>query len=166
MIFDDLQAGASVFLDANIPIYHFTNHAKYGAPCTRLLERIENQEIQGFTIAHSLADVAHRVMTIEAMGRFTWPATGLAARLKKHHAEIPNLRLYQQATAKVSQLGIQVLSVTENLVLAATNVSEQFELLTGDALIAAAMHQQGLAKLASDDADFDRVAGITRYAPV
>ncbi len=68
MTFDDLQAGDSVFMDANTLIYHFTNHAKYGAPCTRLVERIENQEIQGFTISHCLADVAHRIMTIEAMG--------------------------------------------------------------------------------------------------
>ena len=166
MIFDDLLAGDSVFLDANTLIYHFTSHPKYGAPCTRLLERIETQEIQGFTIAHCLADVAHRVMTIEAMGRLSWPATGLAARLKKHHAEIPNMRLYQPATAKVGQLGIQVLAVTEHLVLAATNVSQQFELLTGDALVVAAMRQRGLAKLASEGSDFDRVAGIIRYAPV
>ncbi len=96
----------------------------------------------------------------------SWPAAGLAARLKKHHAEIPNLRLYQQATAKVGQLSIQILPVTEQLVLHATNFSERFELLTGDALIVAAMRQQGLTNLASEDADFDRVAGISRYAPV
>jgi predicted nucleic acid-binding protein len=166
MTFDDLQSGDSVFVDANTLIYHFTNHAKYGDPCTRLVERIENQEIEGFSISHCLADVAHRVMTIEAMGRLGWPVAGLAARLKKHHAEIPKLSLYQQASAKVGQMGIQVLSVTEQMVLAATTFSKQFELLTGDALIVAAMRQHGLTKLASEDADFDRVQGITRYAAV
>jgi predicted nucleic acid-binding protein len=105
-------------------------------------------------------------MTIEAMGRLGWPASGLAARLKKHHAEIPKLSLYQPATAKVGQLGIQVLPVLEQLVLAATLCSEQFELLTGDALIVALMRQQGLSKIATEDADFDRVPGLTRYAPV
>jgi predicted nucleic acid-binding protein len=166
MTFDDLQTGNAVFVDANTLIYHFTSHAKYGAPCTRLLERIENQEIQGFSISHCLADVAHRVMTIEAMGHFGWPAAGLASRLKKHHTEIPKLRLYQPATAKVSQLGIQVLPVTEQLVLTATSFSQKFELLTGDALIVAAMRQHGLTMIASEDADFDRVPGLTRYAPV
>src|SRR4051812_14060404 len=105
-------------------------------------------------------------MTIEAMGRLGWPVSGLAARLKKHHAEIPKLSLYQQAAAKLGPLGIRVLPVTEQVVLAATAISQQFELLTGDAMIVALMHQQGLTKIASADGDFDRVPGLTRYGPV
>jgi predicted nucleic acid-binding protein len=166
MTFADLPMGAAVFVDANTLIYHFTNHPKYGAACTALLERIEHKEIQAFMSAHCLADVAHRVMTLEAMGKLGWPSSGLAARLKKHHAEIPKLVLYQQATAGVGQLGIQVLPIAESLVLAATNVSHQHELLTGDALVVAVMRLHGLTSLASEDADFDRVPGIRRYAPV
>jgi predicted nucleic acid-binding protein len=165
MTFADLQPGDALFLDANALVYHFTNHPKYGPACTALLERIENQELQGFTSTDCLADVAHRVMTVEAMRRFGWPAAGLAARPKKHHAEIPKLTLYQQAVARVGQFGVQVLAITEPLVLAATKFSEQFELLTGDALVVAVMRQQGLTLLASEDADFDRVPGLTRYAP-
>jgi predicted nucleic acid-binding protein len=166
MTFADLQSGEAIFVDANTLIYHFTNHSKYGAACTALVERIEFKEIHGFTSSHCLSDVAHRIMTIEAMGRLGWPVSGLAARLKKHRGEIPKLGLYQQATAKVAQLGIQVLPLSGALVLDATNFSQQFELLTGDALIVATMHQQGLTKLASEDADFDRVLGLTRYASV
>ena len=69
MIFTDLAAGDAVFVDANTLIYHFTNHPKYGPACTTLVERIEQKEITGFTSSHCLADVAHRIMTIEAMGR-------------------------------------------------------------------------------------------------
>jgi predicted nucleic acid-binding protein len=166
MTFADLQLGDLIFLDANTLIYHFVNHPKYGAACTALVERIEHKEIQGFTSSHCLADVAHRVMTIEAMTRQSWPLTGLAARLKKHHSEIPKLGLYQQATVKIGQLGIQVLPVSETVVLAATNFSQQFELLTGDALVVAIMRQHRLTNLASEDADFDRVPGLIRYAPV
>jgi predicted nucleic acid-binding protein len=165
MTFLDLQTGDAVFVDANTLIYHFTNQPQYGPACTALVERIENNELQGFTSAHCLADVAHRIMTLEAMGRFGWPAAGLAARLKKHATEIPKLSLYQQATTKVGQLGIQVLPVSGQLVLAATSFSQQYELLTGDALIVAVMRQQGLARLAGEDSDFDRVPGLTRYAP-
>ncbi len=162
MTFADFQPGDAVFVDANVLIYHFTNHPRYGAACTTLVERMELQEIQGFTSSLCLADVAHRIMALEAMSRFTWPASGLAARLKKHHASIPQLSLYQAAAAKVGQVGIQVLPVSEPLVLAVTHVSQQCELLTGDALIVALMRQHGLTKLASEDADFDRVPGITR----
>ena len=127
MRFADLQKGDAVFVDANVLVYHFTNHPAYDAACTAPVERIELKELQGYTSSHCLADVAHRLMTIEAMGLFTWPASGLAARLKKHHASIPQLSLYQTATAKVGQLGIQVLPVSESLVLAATQLSQQFE---------------------------------------
>jgi predicted nucleic acid-binding protein len=166
MTFNDIPAGATVFLDANTLIYHFPNHPRYGAVCTSLVERIEQKEIQGFTSTDCLADLAHRLMTIEAMGHFNWPATGLAARLRKHHAEIPRLSLYKQATARVTQLGINVLPITEPLVVAATDFSSQYGLLTGDALIIAVMRHHGLTQLASLDDDFDRVPGVTRFALV
>lgn len=165
MTFDDLQTGDAVFLDANVLIYHYTNHPRFGAACTRLVERIELKDLDGFTSAHALADIAHRIMTLEAMTRLSWPATSLAARLKKHHNEIPNLTHYAQAIAKVNQLGVRVLPVSEQLVIAAAAISQQFELLTGDALVVAFMQQQGLINLASEDDDFDRVTGITRFAP-
>ena len=51
-------------------------------------------------------------------------------------------------------------------VFRAAEFSRQHGLLTNDALIAAIMHDHGLIHLASNDPDFDRVPGITRYAPV
>jgi predicted nucleic acid-binding protein len=52
------------------------------------------------------------------------------------------------------------------LVTAAASISQQHELLSGDALIIAVMQAQGLTDLASHDSDFDRMPRITRYAPV
>jgi len=123
-------------------------------------------DLQGFISASILADVSHRLMTIEAMILFGWAANGLAARLRNNHAEIPKLSLYRSAVAKIPQLGIQTLATTESLVLAATVLSQQHELLTGDALILATMQQHGLSNLASMDADFDRVPGLTRFCAI
>jgi predicted nucleic acid-binding protein len=39
-------------------------------------------------------------------------------------------------------------------------------LLTNDGLIVAVMQANGLSNLASNDTDFDRVPGPTRYGPV
>ena len=47
MTFADLALGASVFLDANTLLYHFTADAQFGAACTDLVERIERQELVG-----------------------------------------------------------------------------------------------------------------------
>jgi predicted nucleic acid-binding protein len=163
--FVQIPPTTALFLDANTLIYHFSNELTYGPACTQLIKRVELGDLSGFTSAHALADVAHRLMTLEAMNRNVWPQAGLAARLRKHHSEIPKLSIYQQAIARVPLLGIQVLPIAHPAVEAATLLSQQHELLTGDALIVAIMRQHGLTNLASRDPDFDRVPGITRYAP-
>jgi predicted nucleic acid-binding protein len=58
-----------------------------------------------------------------------------------------------------------VLPILEQHVMQASQLSRAYELLSGDALIVALMQQHTLTKLASNDDDFDRVPGITRYAP-
>jgi predicted nucleic acid-binding protein len=165
MTFDDLVSPADVFLDANTFIYHFTADPRWGAACTRLLERIEHQELRGFLSTHVLADVVHRLMTTEAMDRLGWPATRLAARLRKHHVEIPKLTVFPRALVKIAQIGIRVLPILEPHVIQAAQLSRVHELLTGDALVVAVMQANGLTNLASLDGDFDRVPGLTRYAP-
>ena len=166
MIFDEIPSGADVFLDANTFIYHFTGDSAYGVSCTRLIERIEQGDLRGYTSAEVVSDAAHRMMTIEAMERYGWPIAGLAARLRKHHAEIPKLTLFQQAVEQVPRLGIRVWDIKLDLVLTAVKLSRQHELLSGDALIVAVMQSNGLTNLASNDSDFERVPGLTRYTPV
>jgi predicted nucleic acid-binding protein len=48
----------------------------------------------------------------------------------------------------------------------AADISQQFGLLTNDALVVSVMRNHGLTLLASHDADLDRVPGLTRYTPV
>jgi predicted nucleic acid-binding protein len=166
MNFANIPPGEAVFIDANVLIYHFTSDPKYGTACTQLVKGVELQQLRGFTSAHVLADVAHRLMTLEAMQRLGWPPTGLAVRLRKHHAEIPTLTVYGQAITDLPHLRIQVFPLTQGLVEAAALLSQQHELLTDDALVISVMQQHGLTSLASEDSDFDRVPGITRYSPV
>ena len=165
MTFDDITDGESVFLDANTLIFHFTAHPIMGAACTGLVERIERLALQGYTSSHALADVSHRLMTIEAMSRCGWPPTSLAARLRKQHDEIPNLTAYAAAITKIPQMQIKVLPVTVDLVTSAASMSHRYELLTGDATIVAIMQHWNLTNLATQDADFDRVPWIARYSP-
>ena len=165
MTFGQVPAAAAVFLDANTLVYHFTNHPTFGPACTQLLKRVEHQHLTGFISTHVLSEVAHRLMTLDAVHQFGWPPTGIAARLRKHHVEIPKLTLHVQAVAQISLMGIQAVAINPPLVEAATLASQQFELLTGDALVVAVMQAHGLTHLASNDADFDRVPWLTRYQP-
>src|SRR5713101_6697509 len=62
MTFADFVAGDTLFLDANTLVYHFGPDPVFGPPCTQLVQRIENQELQAFTSTHILGEVAHRLM--------------------------------------------------------------------------------------------------------
>jgi predicted nucleic acid-binding protein len=166
MTFDAIPAGLALFVDANPLLYYFTAHAQYGAACQKLLDRIENQEITGFTSAHVLAEVVHRLMTVEACQSFGWPVRGIARRLRHHPAEVQQLTRARQAVDEITLIGLDVLPVGKAHVSLAPDISRQTGLLCGDALVVAVMRDRGLAHLASQDADFDRVPGITRYAPV
>jgi predicted nucleic acid-binding protein len=84
----------------------------------------------------------------------------------RHPVEVQKLVQFRQFLLDIPTLGIQVLSIPPSLVYAATALSQQYGLLSGDALIVAVMKQEGLTHLASNDGDFDRVPGLTRYAPM
>jgi len=58
------------------------------------------------------------------------------------------------------------LTIPASVPVAAAVLSQQIGLLSNDALIVALMQAHGITELASHDADFDRVPGITRYRPV
>lgn len=165
MIFADLPAHAHVFLDANTLVYHFGPHPKYGPACNALIKRIENQELRGITSTHVVSEVAHKLMTAEASIRFGW-SSKVVGRLKQTPARIQALTTFCQAVAQIPQLGIQILTIPDTLAVTAPLVSQKYGLLSNDALLVAVMQQQGLTNLASLDADFDRVAGLTRYAPI
>ena len=163
--FDDLPAGAAVFIDANCLVYAAAAHPTYGAACDRLLERIENKELTGFTSAHVLAEMAHRLMTIEAAGLTGRPLTGMAHWLRRHPTEVQRLGRHRQAIDDLAAVPVTVLPVSGAQVSLAADLTRQYGLLTNDALLVVVMRDNGLTALASVDADFDRVPGIVRYSP-
>lgn len=165
MTFAAIPQGASIFVDANTFVYHFGTDPVLQAPCQELLERAARREIAAFTSTHVLSDVAHRLMTIEAMASLGWPAKGIVQQLRQQPAEISKFTRFRQAIQEIPRFGIQVLPVTFTLVETGTALSQQFGLLSGDALIVAVMQANGLTQIASNDSDFDRVPGLARYAP-
>jgi predicted nucleic acid-binding protein len=100
MTFANVPAGESVFVDANTFIYHFSGDPKYGSACTQFIKRVELRQILGFTSAHVVSDVAHRLMTLEAISGMGWPFVGIAARLRKHHVQVPTLSVYARPLCK------------------------------------------------------------------
>ena len=166
MIYADLAAGATVFVDASVFIHHFEPNALFGPASTEFLERIENQVINGVTATHIVSEVAHRLMTIEAMQAFGWKSAGIALRLRNHPTQVQTLKRFRQAVQEIPLFGVRILTIDPAWLDPAAGVSQQTGLLHNDALTVAVMRAQGVTSLASADPDFDRVPGITRYGPV
>jgi predicted nucleic acid-binding protein len=166
MTFADLVAGDAVFVDANTLTYHFQPHPVWGPPCSGLLQRIENQELVGFTSTAALSEVSHRLMTIEASVLFGRPFTNIGNWLRTHPAEVQRLTAFRRAIDRVLQSNLRVLAIDPPLLGSAVALCQQFGLLTNDGLIVAVMQTNGVTRIASHDSDFDRVPGVTRYGPV
>jgi predicted nucleic acid-binding protein len=165
MTFLDLVAGDTLFIDANTFVYHFAPDPRWAGPCAQLLQRLQNQEIAGYTSAAILSEVAHRLMTIEARARHGWSSGKILNRLKQHPHVVQSLTNSEAGVASIVVSRVHIAPVDSALVVVAAAISRQTGLLSNDALMVAVMRACGLTKLASNDGDFDRVPGITRYAP-
>lgn len=66
MTLNDLRAGETVYVDANIFIYHFTDQS---AECSMFLDRCEANELRAYTGPCVIYKVLHRLMAIEALQR-------------------------------------------------------------------------------------------------
>ena len=164
MIFADLPMKSAVFVDANIFVFYFQPHAVLGPDCATLVKRIELNELVGFTSTHVLAEVAHRLMTMEASMKFGWQ-TKMVSRLKQDPSALQKLVDFRQAGQQIPKLGFQILTISVPLLDSAAAISQKYGLLTNDALVVAVMQANGLTNIASSDVDFDRVPGLTRYSP-
>jgi predicted nucleic acid-binding protein len=164
MTFKDLNDGESVFLDANILVYHFAPHPVFGPPSQEFIRRVETQAIIGYTSTAVLSETAHHLMSFEASVHFGWTSK-VVQRLRNDPAAVQQLDKFQRAIAQVPRLGIHILTIPESLVETAAGLSKQTGLLSNDALVVAVMQAHSLIHLASHDADFDRVPGIARYGP-
>jgi predicted nucleic acid-binding protein len=89
----------------------------------------------------------------------------MANWLPRHPPEVQQCKSHRQAIDELAAIPLTILPVNGGHVSGAADLSILFGLLTNDALVVAVMQDNGINALASLDADFDRVPGITRYAP-
>ena len=105
-------------------------------------------------------------MIVEALTLPGWTPGKIKQKLQQQPGAVQVLSLFRRAVDTILQSTLQVLTIAPAVSGTAAALSQQYGLLTNDALIVAAMQANGLMKVASADTDLDRVPGITRYAPV
>ena len=93
MTFADLARRASLFVDANIFVFHFQPHGLFGSSCTDLLKRVELQEFSGYTSTQVLGEVAHRLMTLESTCRRVQENVTVAPTAIRRKSALATVRL-------------------------------------------------------------------------
>ncbi|MGD0946115.1 MAG: PIN domain-containing protein [Candidatus Binatia bacterium] len=158
----DVQSGSSVFIDANIFIYHFGGES---TDCRILLERCARRELQGYSSTSVLAEVLHRLMVAEAIQKELVTAKTAVRRLKSKPEVVRQLTKYNEDVGKIRQMNLTILPLTLDVLTKSEAVRREEGLLTNDSLVVAFMRDSGLSKLATTDGDFGGIDGLDVYRP-
>jgi predicted nucleic acid-binding protein len=160
--FHEIDEGNAVFIDANVFIYHFIGASPQ---CTELLARCESRRLQGSTSALVLAEVCHRLMTIEAVRRKLVSPGNVVHKLVARPELVRQLVTYEGAIGAVPAMGIEIAAVTEATLMDGLRLQRRYGLLTNDSLIVAGMLQAGLHMLATADRRLAEVDEIELAVP-
>ena len=162
MTLDRVPSTTRVFLDSTIFIYHA---AGVSPQCRALLERCESGDVAGFTSVVVLAEVAHRLMLIEAVAAGLVTGKDIVKKLRAKPDIVRQLHVYQEQVERIPLMGVDVVSLDVATLLSSADVRRESGLLVNDSLVVAAARAAGIDQLASADTDFSRVKGVKVYAP-
>jgi hypothetical protein len=73
-----------------------------GPFCHQLIQRIDNQDLSGFTSSHVVSEVSHRLMTVEANRALGWSISGIGNRLRTNPHEVRKLSLFRRAVEQIA----------------------------------------------------------------
>lgn len=120
--------------------------------------------MNGFVSIVVLDEVLFKLIQAEAAVKFNMPLSSTVQFLKMNPDKIQELTRCWDALNKILSLNITVLDIPVDFRLV-MNTCREHKLLTRDALHAAVMKTHGISHIATGDADFKRVPGITVWMP-
>jgi predicted nucleic acid-binding protein len=153
------------FLDANILYYHVVAQEGLSEYCTSLIREVVLGQRQAALTVNAMSDAVHKVMFTEAATFYKRPRAGLLAWIKGHPGAIKQLSLFRAAAERFAELPLRMLSVNEDSVKMAADISAATGLLTNDALNLAAMEENDIRHLVTNDDDYDGISSITVWKP-
>jgi predicted nucleic acid-binding protein len=158
----EIPSGTRVFLDATIFIYHFTG---VSTSCRSLLAQCEAGKLYGLTSMVVVAEVTHRLMTIEAVARGLVAPGNVVKKLRGRPDLICRLSSYQEQAAKIPWMGVEVVPLHRRLLAPAASLRTRHGLLTNDSLLLATALEHGIEAFASADRDFEGLGGVQLFCP-
>jgi len=160
----DIADGTRVFVDSNIFIYHFSNIERFSDSCLSFLQKIEDGKISGYTSTIVLAEILHRLMIIEASGKFDIQPKNVVKYLKENPDKASSLTGHPKSLDSIEKIGITILPVTAHDIRGSMAFKKQ-GLLTIDAIIVSVMKNNDLTTIASNDGDYDRIGFLIQFSP-
>jgi predicted nucleic acid-binding protein len=166
MFLSDLEDGSSIFIDANIFIYHFSKESKLNSDCSNFLERVEGRKINGFTSIAIIQEVTHRMMILEAVTILPeMKGKDLVKYLKAHPDVVKKLVKHQSIPTKIALFNISIISPAIDTIERSQQMKRGYGVLSNDGLSLQIIEDLKINNLASNDSDFERVDFITLYKP-
>ena len=162
MTLSEIPHGARVFLDWSIFLHHFTGASPQ---CRALLERCERSEVRGATSALVMAEVAQRLMCVEAVAQGLVSPGQVARKLRERPEVAQKLQAHDEVTARIPLMGVEVLPLDLRVLLAAGTLRRRVGLSAIASLVAAGAREAGIDGVASAEADLERVEGLRLYRP-
>ena len=159
-----IPSGSRIFIDANIFIYHFT-HTPLTAACPKFLQRVEIGDVEGITSVITLAEVAHRLMILEAIQTHGLSSHVAVRKLKENPVLVQQLSRYKVVSETVPAFNVAIETFTSTHLRTAQSLSATYGLMTNDSLTTAVMQSLTLTDLASNDPDFSLISGLTVWQP-
>lgn len=159
---ETVPAGCAIFVDSTIFIYHFTG---VSTECRDFLGRCEQGDVTGVTSVTVLAEVAHRLLVVEAVKMGIVSGGNPAQKLARRPAALSGLSLYWEQVRQIPLMGMDVLGLDLKVVLDSESFRRQCGLMANDSIIASTASAAGIACMASADQDFQRLPGFDVYGP-
>jgi len=161
--FSAIPNGSHLLIDANIFVYGLTATS---GQCKTLLERCSREEVAGITLFEIIHEATHKFMTGEALEKGLFAGAEKGARyLDNHPEQVKLLTQYWVNTQRLLALNVVILPTEQDIVMGAQTERVNAGLLTNDSIIVAAMREYGISRMATNDKQFEAVAGITVFAP-
>ncbi len=162
MKLSELPRGSTVYIDANIFLYHLHGASEQ---CREFVGACERGQFRPVSSAETLIEVAHRAMLAEAIARGWATPRTVSRKLKERPDLVARLADYRVHVSRISALLTSVVPVTLKLLERSLDLGSSLRLLLRDAVVLASLETIPTKRLATADRDFHRVPGIEVFAP-
>lgn len=158
---DTVPNGSDLLIDTNVFVYGLSGSSPQ---CKECLRRCSIEQVTGITLYEVIHEATHKFMLAEGRSKNLFVRQG-ASYLSAHPEQVKRLTDYWVNTQRLLALNLVFLPMEEKIVIEAQKERFAAGLMTNEAIIIAAMHEYGISNIATADAAFNAVAGISVFSP-